>query len=492
MATDTQLSEREREILRLIATGATNQRIANELKISINTVKVHIRNIFSKAGVASRAQAVMYAVRIGLVQTNELPPGIDGSGSSDLVVEAEVGAATPDLLSSVLSETGLGVPEETESPSLGDAASSKRDLFGQLVQSPRRFLARRRGLHLRRVWYALFAAAALVLAFAVVATGQWIGREAVPTPLPESDLGSQGDKAERWRTLAPLPAGLSGFALASDLQDGKQLLYVIGGTSGNTVADRILRYDPATDVWVPMSDKPTAVTDVRAAVIGNRIYVPGGRLQSGAITAQLESYDLLRDRWVTLAPLPAPRSGYALAAFEGKLYLLGGWDGKTYRSEVWQYDPDDNAWRPRAPMPVARAFAAAVAMEGRIYVVGGEDETGSLTVNQSYSPTADDQSLSPWSTKAPILSAVGRGDAAAIGGLLMVVGADGAPGRLLLYSGQTDSWRSSQIPLEVLRDLRVQAIGNKLYIVGGSTEGGESAGAYEYQAILTVFVPVIQ
>src|SRR5690348_7989669 len=66
-----QISEREREILRLVATGATNQQIALQLNISINTVKVHLRNIYSKIGAASRTEATMYAVRTGLVQVGE-------------------------------------------------------------------------------------------------------------------------------------------------------------------------------------------------------------------------------------------------------------------------------------------------------------------------------------------------------------------------------------------------------------------------------------
>src|SRR5215208_3020082 len=66
-----QISEREREILRLVATGATNQQIAYQLNISVNTVKVHLRNIFGKIGVTSRTEATVFAVRNGLVQISE-------------------------------------------------------------------------------------------------------------------------------------------------------------------------------------------------------------------------------------------------------------------------------------------------------------------------------------------------------------------------------------------------------------------------------------
>jgi DNA-binding NarL/FixJ family response regulator len=62
----TQLSEREREILALIAAGQDNATIAEILFISPHTVKGHVATILSRLGVANRTQAAVYAVRHGL------------------------------------------------------------------------------------------------------------------------------------------------------------------------------------------------------------------------------------------------------------------------------------------------------------------------------------------------------------------------------------------------------------------------------------------
>ena len=64
------LSEREIEVLRLIAEGLTNQEIAGQLYLSLNTVKVHTRNIYSKLDAHHRADAVARARTLGVLSTS--------------------------------------------------------------------------------------------------------------------------------------------------------------------------------------------------------------------------------------------------------------------------------------------------------------------------------------------------------------------------------------------------------------------------------------
>ncbi len=68
----TELTEREIEVLTLIARGFTNQKIAEELVISIGTVKGHVSNILSKLHLADRTQAAVFAWQEGIVKRTEL------------------------------------------------------------------------------------------------------------------------------------------------------------------------------------------------------------------------------------------------------------------------------------------------------------------------------------------------------------------------------------------------------------------------------------
>jgi Response regulator containing a CheY-like receiver domain and an HTH DNA-binding domain len=104
MTENNTLTSRETEILALIAEGKSNKEIAAELFISVNTVKVHVSNIFQKIEVSSRTEATLYAIENGIVQSPAtiifLPDSEKTSGASN-DYSAE-GHEEPDWLKKIL------------------------------------------------------------------------------------------------------------------------------------------------------------------------------------------------------------------------------------------------------------------------------------------------------------------------------------------------------------------------------------------------------
>ncbi len=67
-----ELTEREEQILRLIADGLTNREISCNLSISESTVENHIHHIYAKLGISNRAQAVAQAFQVGIALQNDM------------------------------------------------------------------------------------------------------------------------------------------------------------------------------------------------------------------------------------------------------------------------------------------------------------------------------------------------------------------------------------------------------------------------------------
>ncbi|GAB4209129.1 MAG: kelch repeat-containing protein [Roseiflexaceae bacterium] len=477
MTADPQISEREREILRLVATGATNQQIAQQLNISINTVKVHLRNIFGKIGAASRTEATMYAVRSGIVALEQARAELAPVEPPVAVLDAPVEAALP-------------VPELRPDPLVSSTALPADPVppvalpaEPVVAAEPVRTAEQRPVTQSRLPLLAVGAVA--VAALIAVAVLLLQGRPA-PSPSDNPSIIGVMSRAS-WVKRPDLPVERAGSALIAY----RGTLLLVGGQSTAGVTGAVLQFDPGSQVWSPLADKPTAVADIQAGVIGGELLVPGGRRADGTISAELEIFNLTSKTWRTAKPMPEPRSAYGLAALDGKLYILGGWDGQQFRNDVFMYDPAADTWTSRTAMPTARAYASAVATsDGTIFVLGGENERGPLATNEVYTPAQE--GAGAWQTRASLPQPNSRFGSGEVAGFLYTFGgSQGAPYR---YNIRAEAWEQldpGEPPVSIGQRPAVAVLDNaSLFIIGGEQQAIQRS-VTEYRAIYVTNLPVI-
>jgi DNA-binding CsgD family transcriptional regulator/N-acetylneuraminic acid mutarotase len=461
------LSEREQDILRLVATGAGNKQIAAQLFISTNTVKVHLRNIFAKIGVASRTEAAMTAIRLGLVQSTAAETA-NGLVSPEVNrVPADTPSLTKESLSpqSVLIEGNLQpIPDEAQALSVS------------------------RRLNRRLIW--LLGAGSVALVVILVIFSISLARRQTARPQVSLTPAPRITPLPRWQARTGMPSARTGLAVVA--YDDR--LYAIGGESADGVTGAVERYDPDANTWETLLTKPLPVADIQAAVIGGKIYVPGGRTISGELIRNLEIFDPGMNRWEQGADLPTALSAYTLTAFEGRLYLFGGWDGAQVTSLAYAFDPRLNSWTALTPMPTGRELAGAALAGGKIYVVGGKDGQAGLTVVEVYSPDREGRE-NPWRSAAPMPAGRYGMGISSVADIIYMVGGQGqddSPQQSLAYSPQTDVWQTFEIPpVNLGNGLGLASSGAYLYAVGGKTGTALLGDILAYQVVYTVGIPVI-
>ncbi len=431
------LSERELEILKLVSTGATNQQIARDLFISVNTVKVHLRNIFSKLDVESRTEATLHAIREGWV-----------------------------VLEGVEPPAGL----EEEQPPL-----------------PRERIA---------VWQrAFFVVSALLIALAVFLPPARTAPDSTGGQFTDRTDGvlsnPPGVLTSRWDSRAQMPTSRARLAVVA--WQGK--VYAIGGDTANGVSGVVEVYDPTTDTWARRASKPRPVHNIAAVVLDDLIYVPGGYDAMDQAIATVEVYDPQADAWSEVSTLPTPLFAYAIAAVHGKLYLFGGSDGVHYLDTVLIYDPASDTWTTGAPMSEGRGFCAAAVVDGRVYVLGGYDGQSESTLCEVYEPAKEGSGEHPWTRQASLH--MGRGGLAAVtaGGYIYAIG--GGWTQYLSFNerydlGQ-DMWTVFDSPLlGQWRTLGAASVpgeeGAVIYVIGGWSDRYLSTN-YAYKTFFRIYLP---
>lgn len=437
MSDQQELSERELEILKLVATGVSNKEIAQRLYISTNTVKVHLKNIFNKIGVVSRTEAAMFAVKVGLI---------------------------PEIVQ---------LKEESE--------NYLKEIEGQT-----------KTIAPRNQWYRIVLFLVLIgISIGVGIYAFWQLNQAqtfaennqnLPTPSP----------IPRWWEKASMITPRKNMAVVAY----ENQIYAIGGETVSGITNVVEKYDLTTDAWTTITPLPMPLSEASGVVIGGLIFIPGGKSADGKILKTLQVYDPHHDQWDELASLPTPLCGYAIAAYEGKLYLFGGWDGKKVVNTVLEYNPVSNKWTLKKQMPTARAYAGAASAGGKIFVVGGFDGEKGLKVNEGYFPDLDDGENNPWQVNAPLPEPRYAMGIASMADIIYVIGGYSTPtgnGSILQYFPQQNTWQAGEIPpMEFGSHLGMVPIGTEIFLLGGEKENESISGYFGfYKAIYTISIPFV-
>ncbi|XP_056911328.1 kelch-like protein 6, partial [Takifugu flavidus] len=188
----------------------------------------------------------------------------------------------------------------------------------------------------------------------------------------------------------------------------------------------------------------------------NEVYISGGK----DTQHEVWKYNGALDKWIQVEALKTGRWRHKMAAHDGKVYALGGFDGVQRLASVEAYDPFHNCWTQATPLAVGVSSFAAASFDRWIYVIGG-GPNGKLATDQvqRWEPGRDF-----WEMRAPIPVETKCTNAVAFNGCIYVVG--GAMHAMYCYSPLSDSW-SLITRLGERASCAIAACNNKLFITGG-------------------------
>jgi Galactose oxidase, central domain/Kelch motif len=263
-------------------------------------------------------------------------------------------------------------------------------------------------------WRAGLAALVAVAGAAAVAIALLTGgdEDSAP-PAGESAAGE-------WGALSDSPLQRTEVATA---RIGPHI-YVVGGfiaDGGN--ANQVARYDIRSDEWSLVAPMPAALNHAAAASAGGKLYVHGGYGAAGDLSGEtnhLYRYDLAADSWTQLADSPTARAAHALQPIEGRLYAAGGAQGGDRAlANLEVYDIARDRWSASPGMGVAREHVGSAVSGGRLFVIAGRAGGRNLAVVESYDPAAGS-----WSRERPVSIARSGFGAAAVGDRIVVAGGE--------------------------------------------------------------------
>ena len=179
-------------------------------------------------------------------------------------------------------------------------------------------------------------------------------------------------------------------------------------------ASGVFSLDPRSGRVRRLGQAAQAFHDAASAVIGGGLFIFGGGSATSIDTVQ--NFDLARHTTAVVGRLPQPLSDLTAVSSGGTVYLIGGYDGKTARAEVYS-TTDGVSYRTLALLPLGLRYAAVAFAAGRIVIAGGVTDVGVVSTVLVLDPRTGRVSM-----LGHLPAPLGHASALALGGEVYIFG----------------------------------------------------------------------
>ncbi|XP_077292662.1 kelch-like protein 7 [Arctopsyche grandis] len=229
--------------------------------------------------------------------------------------------------------------------------------------------------------------------FASVVVGDWIViiggmnfSDETVTSVEYIDLKS-GQK----QPLKPLNQAHVDFSAVTLRRDSFTDIYAIGGY-GSSILSSVERWNSKTGDWEIIAPLLLDVDWHSASVIDDKIYITGGhRYENGKwiSTNKVQMYSVATNSWTYRAQMIQGRNSHSSVGFKGKLYVAGGFDYETftYLDSVEHYDPKANLWTAFTKLPKPAEGISLCCFQNNLHSMGGYDGNSRLSDVWEYDET---------------------------------------------------------------------------------------------------------
>jgi len=239
-------------------------------------------------------------------------------------------------------------------------------------------------------------------------------------PFPLSDMDGE--------VLSGFPGDITYIVIVGGCSAPVQLCDPINGCNCPQITANVTAYHPNTDTWTFLAPAPIPRYRHSVAVIGNKLYVIGGRTLDDVIIARVDVYDPANNSWSTESDWPFATSDFSLVVIHDNILIFGGYDQDYTSQKSVSVRLANGTWvnNQVADMFESRGDSCAVENpQGEVWVFGGFDSHSiggfctPLNELERYNVTSNS-----WAIERNLTAAAGDRSCALLHGLVHAFGGE--------------------------------------------------------------------